>query len=144
VDSLRTLAASTGGEYALAESSDDLLALYQDIAQRLQSEYSIRYRSPSSLRDGLGRVLSVQLREAPSAAAVAEYNPGGLVPEVGEPAPWPLFLAAVLGLIALAFVPAVAQRGVALVARARKPASSARGRIRLQEEPPREPRVRLR
>jgi hypothetical protein len=89
-------------------------------------------------------VLSVQLREAPSAPAVAEYNPGGLVPEVGEPAPWPLFIGVLLGLIVLTFVPTAVQRGVALVSRARKPASSARGRVRLQEEPPREPRVRLR
>jgi VWFA-related protein len=144
VDSLQTLADSTGGEYAFAESSDDLLALYQSLAQRLQSEYSIRYQSPSGLRDGIGRVLSVQLRAAPSAPAVAEYNPGGLVPEVGEPAPWPLFVAVLLGLIALAFVPALVQRGVGLVLRARKATSSARGRIRLQEETPREPRVRLR
>jgi VWFA-related protein len=144
VESLQSLADSTGGAYAFASRGDELGALYESLAQRLQSEYAVRYQSPSALRDGLRRELTVDLAAAPSAPAVTEYNPGGLVPEVGEPVSWALFAALLLGLIGLAFVPALAQRGLALAGRARRPSSSARGRVRLREEPPREPRVRLR
>jgi len=88
--------------------------------------------------------LSVSLAEAAAPpAAQAEYNPGGLVPEVPQPAPWPVFLGG-LGILAALVaipmaVPALAQRIYRPDKRAK--ATGAPGRIRLQE--PREPRVRL-
>ncbi len=142
VPSLETLAERTGGEYAFA-SGESLTALFQGLAQRLQSEYVVRYESPRSLRDGLMREISIRLSEAPSSSsAEARYNPGGLVPEVEAPAPWPIFLGAVLGLIALLFVPAAAGRALTLV-RSGRPAQPSRSRVRLQDAPQREPRIRL-
>ena len=143
VQSLEALAERTGGQYAFASSTEELLALYQGIAQRLQSEYAVRYQSPSALRDGVVRALSVQLREAPASQGQAQYNPGGLVPEVEETAPWPIFLAILVALIALLFAPWAVQRGVSLLPRRGSAATARGGRIRLHEETPREPRIRL-
>jgi VWFA-related protein len=143
VDALETLAAETGGRYAFASSSEELLALYQNIAQRLQSEYAVRYESPSTLRDGVVRSLTVQVREAPASEGQAQYNPGGLVPEVGGSAPWPIFMAILLGLVVLLFVPWAVQRGVSLLPRPGRASPARKSRIHLHEEAPREPRIRL-
>ena len=143
VPSLEALAERTGGQYAFASSSQDLLTLYQSLAQQLQSEYAVRYESPSALRDGVARQISVQLREAPASQVEAEYNPGGLVPEVEGSAPLPVFLAAFLGLIALLFVPAAVGRALSLVTRSGRPAQPTGSRVRLTETPRQEPRIRL-
>jgi hypothetical protein len=89
------------------------------------------------------REISIQIREAPSSpAAEVRYNPGGLVPEVEAPAPWPVFLGAMLGLVALLFVPAAVGRAFSLV-RPGHPPQPSRSRVRLQDAPQREPRIRL-
>jgi VWFA-related protein len=104
---LKTLATEAGGEYAYASDAQGLTQLYQHYARVLQSEYAITYNSPGELRDGLTRYLSIRLDEAGSASPAGSYNPGGLVPEVGEPASWSFFLTA-LGLLILAvFVPGI-------------------------------------
>jgi Ca-activated chloride channel family protein len=142
VPALETLAERTGGDYAFA-SSESLLTLFESLAQRLQSEYALRYESPRALRDGLMREISIQIREAPSSsAAEVRYNPGGLVPEVEAPAPWPVFLGAMLGLVALLLVPAAVGRALARV-RSRQSPQPSRSRVRLQDAPQREPRIRL-
>ncbi len=143
VASLEALASRTGGEYAFASSSQELQALYENIAQRLQSEYAVRYQSPSSLRDGVARSLSVQVREAVASEGQAQYNPGGLVPEVAQLAPWPVFLGTLLVLIILLFVPWAIQRGFALLPRPGRASPARKSRVRLHEEAPREPRIRL-
>jgi Ca-activated chloride channel family protein len=105
VDALTSLAAQAGGEYAYANDADGLTRLYQRYAQALQSEYAIIYTSPAALRDGLTRHLSVSLADTQATDQAAAYNPGGLVPEVGEPAGWGLFLAVLALLIVLLFLP---------------------------------------
>ena len=107
---LQALAVQAGGEYAYANDSESLTRLYQRYARVLQSEYAITYTSPGTLRDGLTRHLAVTLDDIDGAAQVGTYNPGGLVPEVGEPASWTFFLG-VLGLLVLMlFLPGIVSR----------------------------------
>ncbi|UYN91710.1 MAG: VWA domain-containing protein [Anaerolineales bacterium] len=101
---LQDLAAQSGGQYGYAEDEDSLTRLYESYSYALQSEYQLSYISPSALRDGVNRSLSVALAPASGGEPVAEsgerYNPGGLVPEVEQPAAWPQF-AAIVGVLAL-------------------------------------------
>jgi VWFA-related protein len=106
---LQDLAARAGGVYGYAEDADALARLYSTYAASLQSEYQITYTSPAALRDGVNRSLSVSLAPVGGGAPVSNedsrYNPGGLVPEVAQPASWPFFAAVVIGLAALVLVP---------------------------------------
>ncbi len=106
---LQDLAARAGGVYGYAEDEASLTNLYATYAVAMQSEYAISYTSPATLRDGVNRSLSVSLAPVGGGQPVANndsrYNPGGLVPEVAQPASWPLFAALVVGLAALVFVP---------------------------------------
>lgn len=101
---LQDLAAQSGGQYGYAEDEDSLTRLYESYSYALQSEYQLSYISPAALRDGVNRSLSVMLAPAGGGEPVAEsgerYNPGGLVPEVEQPAAWPQF-AAIVGVLAL-------------------------------------------
>ena len=142
---LSHLAQQAGGSYTAVDDGEALRGLYERLGRVLQSEFVITYTSPSGLRDGVNRSLSVSLAETGAAAAdQAAYNPGGLVPEVPRPAPWRVFLGALALLTAMAVVPAV---GSGLVRRLRRHgrlanAGRVQGKIRLRE--PKEPRVRLR
>ena len=78
---LRSLAERAGGQYAFATDAQTLSALYQQYGQSLQSEYAITYISPSTLRDGINRGLTVSVTEI-GVAAEGAYNPGGVLPEV--------------------------------------------------------------
>jgi VWFA-related protein len=106
---LQDLASRAGGVYGYAEDADALARLYSTYAASLQSEYQITYTSPAALRDGVNRSLSVSLAPVGGGAPVSNedsrYNPGGLVPEVAQPASWPFFAAVVIGLAALVLVP---------------------------------------
>ena len=106
---LQDLASRAGGVYGYAEDEDSLTHLYETYAIAMQSEYSISYTSPSTLRDGVNRALSVSLAPVGSGEPVANqdsrYNPGGLVPEVAQPASWPLFAGVVLALAILVALP---------------------------------------
>ncbi len=106
---LQDLASRAGGVYGYAEDEASLTNLYATYAVAMQSEYAITYTSPATLRDGVNRSLSVSLAPlaggGPLANNDSRYNPGGLVPEVQQPAGWPLFAALVVGLAALVFVP---------------------------------------
>jgi len=103
---LQALAAQAGGQYGYAEDEDSLTRLYQQYSVALQSEYQLSYISPSALRDGVNRSLSVSLSSADavsegnSPTSEGRYNPGGLVPEVAQPAAWPQF-AAIVGVLAV-------------------------------------------
>ncbi len=107
VPALQTLAAQAGGEFAYANDGEQLKDLYKRYARTLQSEYMISYTSPGDLRDGLTRNLSVSLSDADITLGAADYNPGGLVPEVSGPASWSVFFSALGILILLLFVPAI-------------------------------------
>jgi Ca-activated chloride channel homolog len=106
---LSALAEQAGGAYGYANDAESLRELYELYGRALQSEYYITYTSPSTLRDGINRGLSVSLDGEESAISSNEgkgkYNPGGLIPEVANPASWGLFMALVIGLAFLLFIP---------------------------------------
>lgn len=140
-EGLQDLASRAGGVYGYANDEESLTRLFETYAVALQSEYQITYTSPATLRDGVNRSLSVALAPAGGGEPVADgggrYNPGGLVPEVENPAPWPLF-AAVVGVLALL----VALPLIIGAVRANAPASAggrARGggksRVKMKERP---------
>ncbi len=110
---LQDLAAQSGGQYGYAEDEDSLTRLYEQYSYALQSEYQLSYISPSALRDGVNRSLSVALApvgavsEGNGESSEARYNPGGLVPEVEQPAAWPQFAAIVGGLALLVALPLI-------------------------------------
>lgn len=108
---LEELASRAGGVYSYAEDASALQQLYTSLQLSLQSEYAITYTSSVPLRDGVTRSLTVSLASgSPSQPlAASTYNPGGLIPEVGQAAPWSLF-GIILGcLILLLFIPAIVQ-----------------------------------
>ena len=109
-EALIDLAERAGGVYGYAEDAESLTRLYQTYAIAMQSEYAITYTSPATLRDGVNRSLTVALAAVPGAVRSANedtYNPGGLVPEVVEPASWPVFFALLAGLSALLLLPSL-------------------------------------
>jgi hypothetical protein len=144
-EGLVELADQAGGVYGYAEDQEALTRLYQTYAIAMQSEYAITYTSPSALRDGVNRALSVELSGRGGGATVAgqseDYNPGGLVPEVAQPAAWPLFAAVLAGLAILLLLPTVIGGLSGAIGR-RGPKS----RVRLKDGPSssRSPRVKLR
>jgi hypothetical protein len=112
VEGLEYLAENAGGVYGYANDQDSLTALYESYAVAFKSEYQLVYTSPSTLRDGVNRALSVSLADAPNPTLSGgeepiTYNPGGLVPEVSEPVPLASFGAIILGLVFLLFVPSL-------------------------------------
>ena len=100
---LRSLAERAGGLYGFAADAASLQAIYQSYGRAMQSEYAITYISPSKLRDGVNRTLTVRLGET-GVSADAEYNPGGVLPEVlGRD--WLLFGGVLVGLGLLTLIP---------------------------------------
>ncbi len=115
-EALTYLAENAGGVYAYANDQESLSEIYQSYAVAFKSEYQLTYTSPSNLRDGVNRALSVSLADASNPTTDAEeesitYNPGGLVPEVSEPVPMLFFGAIMAGLVVLLLIPA----GIGLV-----------------------------
>lgn len=133
VAALTSLASQAGGVYAYANDAEGLTNLYQWYARLLHSEYVITYTSPAALRDGLTRQLTVSLADVDAEAEGAAYNPGGLVPEVGEPASWGVFLAVLAFLIALLFVPGLIGWITRLATTERAP-KKPKSRIRFKDE----------
>jgi Ca-activated chloride channel family protein len=75
---LRQIARETGGQYYEEPGSGDLAQLYTDIAQGLQSEYSLTYRSPTPQLDGTTRQVEVAVDTAAgTAVAAGSYAVGG-------------------------------------------------------------------
>jgi len=102
---LKSLAEKAGGVYSQANNTADLSNLFELYGRALQSEYRITYTSPSTLRDGLGRTLTVSLNGTTSVKT--RYNPGGILPEVSSQASWMIFLSLLAILVILLFVPGV-------------------------------------
>jgi VWFA-related protein len=107
---LQTLAEKTGGLYSFAGDADALSAVFQQYGQVLQSEYALTYISPTTLRDGVNRGLTVSLSGG-AAATSAHYNPGGLLPEVTAQS-WRMFLAILAVLLLLLALPFLANYGM--------------------------------
>ncbi|HRN51225.1 MAG TPA: VWA domain-containing protein [Anaerolineales bacterium] len=148
---LQDLAAQAGGQYGYAEDEASLTSLYQQYSYALQSEYQLSYISPASLRDGVNRSLSVALAPAGAVSegngqtseaqsSFARYNPGGLVPEVAQPAAWPQFAAIVGVLVLLVALPMLANalrsgsaQHVGAGASSRRAPTKKRPRIKLKD-----------
>jgi VWFA-related protein len=111
-EALANLAESAGGVYAYANDEESLSEIYQSYAIAFKSEYQLTYTSPSTLRDGVNRALSVSLADAVDPVDGAEeeaivYNPGGLVPEVSLPIPLAIFGLIMAGLVGLLAIPSI-------------------------------------
>ncbi len=138
---LKSLSESTGGVYGFAIAPAELQSLYEQQGRVLQSEYQFTYISPSTLRDGVNRNLTVSLSTGTIPAVESTYNPGGVLPEVSSSS-WTLFVAILLGLLALLFVPMVVnfgthafgsiRRGSGMPPIGRSHQSSAKGRVKLK------------
>jgi VWFA-related protein len=131
---LRSLAEQAGGVYSYANDPDSLQELYERYARVLQSEYRITFTSTSTLRDGVTRSLTISLAGG-AVSEEAQYNPGGVLPEVSAQS-WPLFGAILAGLLVLLFAPMAIGRlaGAFQGAGSGKAKSSnkAKGRIKLK------------
>jgi VWFA-related protein len=140
---LQSLTGRTGGQYAYTSDAASLTAQYQQYGEAFQSEYAITYVSPSTLRDGINRNLTVSLTDA-AVSTQGQYNPGGVLPEVSSRS-WTLFAVLLTGLLVLLFLPMLLNlgrqafsnipRGKASGARSpgKSPPSAARGRIKLSK-----------
>jgi VWFA-related protein len=143
---LESLVARAGGVYARTLDAGELREAYQRLGRALHSEYVVTYTSTLPLRDGVNRTLDVRLASS-AAAASGRYNPGGVVPEVAQPAPWTAFGLVLAGLAALLLLPTLVRLGLAagrnLPIPRRSPATPA-SRVRLHEEPAPSERSRVR
>lgn len=123
---LKALSEKSGGLYSFAADPESLSALYQQLGRTLQSEYAITYVSPSTLRDGINRNLSVSLTGL-GVTAETDYNPGGVLPEVTGTS-WTLFGLILAGLLILLFVPFLIGRGASMFSGMKK-----KGRIKMPD-----------
>ena len=129
---LIALAEAAGGQYAFATDAQTLSTLYRQYGQSLQSEYAITYVSPSTLRDGINRSLTVSLSEI-GVLMEGEYNPGGVLPEVSRNS-WLLFGSILTAILVLLVLPGLFNRSVQAFTSS-KPKSKAKGRIKLDNPP---------
>jgi len=129
---LVALAEAAGGQYAFATDAQTLSTLYRQYGQSLQSEYAITYVSPSTLRDGINRSLTVSLSEI-GVLMEGEYNPGGVLPEVSRNS-WLLFGSILTAILVLLVLPGLFNRSVQAFTSS-KPKSKAKGRIKLDNPP---------
>lgn len=106
---MKFLAEKSGGMYSFANDPQALTALYEQYGRALQSEYAITYVSPSTLRDGVNRNLTVSLTSV-GVSTEGNYNPGGVLPEVAQSS-WTLFGWILGGLLLLLLIPLVFLRG---------------------------------
>ena len=107
---LTMLAERAGGRYGFVEDTQALAELYDQMRRALQSEIVISYITPLKLRDGVNRALSLSLAEdwtGISAEEQARFNPGGLVPEVAQPASWLIIGILLAVLIFLLVIPSI-------------------------------------
>ncbi len=100
---LRRLASSTRGQYYPARNADELRGIYEQIAERIRSGYSMIYQSDRKLADGTLRPVSIFYRGSKTAAGeTAIFIPGMVVLAGG----WSLlFLGLLFLLVALIVLP---------------------------------------
>lgn len=140
---LKSLAERSGGIYGFVTDSEALKGLYERQSRVLQSEYQITFVSPSTLRDGINRGLTVSLAGS-AVSTEGQYNPGGVLPEVvvvGKS--WTTFAVILAGLLILLFLPMLISFGSRVLndskrklagnrAMHRAPQPAARGRIKIK------------
>ena len=141
---MKSLAEKTGGLYSFAGDAEALSAIFQQYGDVLQSEYALTYISPTTLRDGVNRGLTVSLN-GNAVSTTLEYNPGGLLPEVTAQS-WSMFAAILAVLLLLLALPFLANYGMdayhTMKAKVPKksrvkfneqaPASTAKGRVKMK------------
>jgi len=141
---LKSLSERAGGVYGFATAPDALRDLYAQQSRTLQSEYRITYVSPSTLRDGINRGLSVSIVGA-AVTTEGQYNPGGVLPEVSGRS-WSMFAVILLGLLILLLAPMLISLGARSIGSAKgklskpsgqqpfgkSPQPASRGRIKLK------------
>ncbi len=104
---LRRLASATRGQYYPARSADDLRAIYEQIAERIRSSYSLVYLSDRKLPDGTLRPVRIFYRGSKTAGETAVFIPGMVVPAGG----WSTFFLILLaGLTTLLVLPGTLAR----------------------------------
>ena len=116
--SLKSLAQQAGGIYTYEPNPSQLASIFQQYGTALQSEYALTYTSPSTLRDGVNRNLSVSLNGS-SFMGQSQYNPGGVLPEVAGQN-WMLFGGVLVVLLVLLAVPMLINLGLRSVNRGNK------------------------
>jgi VWFA-related protein len=99
---LRRLAGETRGQYYPARQAEQLRAIYEQLAERLRSSYTLSYRTDRKLPDGTLRPVRVSYRASKKAGVAKVFVPGMVVPAAGWSS---LFLALVASLTALAILP---------------------------------------
>jgi len=109
-DTLSYIAKNAGGRYGYAENKEELSNLFSRIRRALQSEVVISYVTPLNLRDGVQRALTVSLADkyvGVGGESKTQFNPGGLVPEVAQPASWLKFSIILAVLVILLLIPMI-------------------------------------
>jgi VWFA-related protein len=108
---LRHLAASTRGQYYPARNANQLSAIYEQIAERLNASYTLLYQSDRKIPDGTLRPVRIIYRAmTKSAGETAVFIPGMVVPSAG----WsPLFLGLLGALTTLYLLPGLLSRAKA-------------------------------
>jgi len=102
VGALRKLAEETRGRHYLARDADQLRKIYEEIARRLGSGYSLAYQTDRKVPDGTLRPIRIFFGRNEKAAETAVFIRGMVVPAAG----WSrLFLALLLALGLLAALP---------------------------------------
>ncbi|MFO0953939.1 MAG: VWA domain-containing protein [Isosphaeraceae bacterium] len=96
-DALKQLAESTRGQYYPARQADQLRKIYQELAERLRSSYTLVYRSDRKIPDGTLRPVRVVYRTSKIAGETAVFIPGMVVPAAG----WSRLFLALLGCLAV-------------------------------------------
>lgn len=101
-DELRRLADATQGRYYTARRADKLRAIYEQIAERIGSNYMLTYQTNRPVSDGTLRPIRIAFRGDSASVETAVFIPGMVVPAGG----WsPLFLGLATALAALLLVP---------------------------------------
>ncbi len=101
-DGMRVMAESTRGQYYPAVDAAKLKSIYEEIALRLRSSYSLTYRTDRPLQDGTLRPVKVYFEGITKAAEAAVYVRGMVVPARGWS--W-LFVVLVSGLAIAHWLP---------------------------------------
>ncbi len=125
---LQGLASRAGGVYRYSSGPDALVGIYEQLGRALQGEFSFTYISPSALRDGVNRGLTVSISDTSTSS---QYNPGGVLPEVSGSS-LPLFGGILAGLLLLLGLPFLFGRGKDGKKAKADQSSPAKGRVKLK------------
>jgi Ca-activated chloride channel homolog len=107
---LDMLASETRGQSYRARDAESLKAIYQELAERLGSSYSLTYQTDRKIPDGTLRPISIYYSKSQAVAETAVFIPGMVVPAAG----WPrLFILLILVLGCLAIAPSALRRRTA-------------------------------